>query len=101
MGIWVALGLASFLFFHFNRNAALKRIAFPMFIVTVGVLFGTFVYLSTGRQHPQMMYLAVPAIVLISFLNIRQTRFCEACGKTLYQGFLNRGQATFLDSPNK
>jgi hypothetical protein len=84
MAVWVLLGLGSFLFFHFNRNAALKRRVWPVFIVAVGLVFGGFMYLSMGQQ-PQVLYLGVPAIILISFLNIRTTRFCDSCGKTLYQ----------------
>ena len=85
MVVWVLLGLGSFLFFHFNRNAALKRQVWPAFIIAVGLIFGGFVYFSTGRQQPRVLYLMVPALLLISFLNIRQTRFCDSCGKTLYR----------------
>jgi hypothetical protein len=85
MVVWVLLGLVSFLFFHFNRNASLKRRVWPAFIVAVGVIFGGFVYYTMGRQQPQVLYLMVPALILISFLNIRMTRFCDSCGKTLHR----------------
>jgi hypothetical protein len=82
--IWFALAISSFLFFHFNRNTTLKRRVFPPFVVIIGVFFGCFVaYISRG--HLQILFVAVPMIVLISFLNIRKTRFCGACGRTLYQ----------------
>ena len=83
--VWVILGLSSFLFFHFNRNASLKRRIWPAFIIIVGTIFGGFMYYVMGYQQPQILYPAVPAIILISFLNIRTTRFCDSCGKTLYQ----------------
>lgn len=83
--VWVALGLASFLFFQFNRNTALKRTVFPIFIIVIGIIFGGFVYFIMGRLHPQILYLAIPAIILISFLNIRTTRFCDSCGRTLFR----------------
>ena len=85
MVVWVCLGLGSFLFFHFNRNTALKRQVWPVFIIAIGLMFGGFVYLMMGRQQPQVLYLMGPAIFLISFLNIRTTRFCDSCGKTLYR----------------
>src|SRR5687767_6638119 len=85
MVVWCLLGVGSFLFFHFNRNAALKRRVFPAFVVAVGLIFGGFVYFSAGSQQPQVLYMLVPALLLISFLNIRQTRFCDSCGKTLYR----------------
>jgi hypothetical protein len=83
MVIWGLLGLGSFLFFHLNRNAALKRRIWPVYIVSVGLVLGGLMYFSMGRQR-DVLYLGVPAIILISFLNIRTTRFCESCGKTLY-----------------
>ena len=84
MLIWGALGLGSFLFFHFNRNAALKRRIWPAFIILVGAIFGGFMYYSGFRQ-PQAFYIFGPALIIISFLNIRTTRFCGSCGKTLYR----------------
>ena len=81
---WVALGLASFLFFHFNRDAALKRRVFPFFVITVGLIFGAFlIYMTRGSS--QVLFLAVPMIALITFLNIRCTRFCGSCDRTLYK----------------
>ncbi len=85
MIVWVCLGLGSFLFFHFNRNAVLKRQVWPAFILTVGSIFGGFMYYMLDRQQPQVLYFMVPAIILISFLNIRMTRFCDSCGRTLYR----------------
>lgn len=83
--IWILLGIGSFLFFHFHRNTALKRRVFPVFVIATAVVFGGFIYFAMGRQQPQVLLVAVPALVLISFLNIRQIRFCDSCGKTLYR----------------
>jgi uncharacterized membrane protein YfcA len=85
MVVWVILGITSFLFFHFNRNAALKRTIWPAFIVAIGIIFGGFLFYFVGRQQAQILYVAVPAIILISFLNMRTVRFCDSCGKTLYR----------------
>jgi len=82
---WVILGLSSFLFFHFSRNTALKRKLFPVFTILMGVIFGVFIYCTTARVEPRILYFMVPAIVLLSVVNIRKTRFCDSCGKTLYQ----------------
>ena len=84
MVVWVALGISSGLFFYFSRNTALKRRIFPPFVIFIGIIFGCFVaYMSRG--HWQVLFVTVPIIALISFLNIRKTRFCDACGRTLYQ----------------
>jgi hypothetical protein len=85
MVVWGLLGLGSFLFFHFNRSAALKRQIWPVFNVVIGLIFGGFVYFIMGRAQPQVLFLMIPAVILVSFLNIRTTRFCDSCGKTLYR----------------
>jgi hypothetical protein len=85
MIVWVILALISFLFFQFNRNAAVKRAVRLPLIVVVGIVFAAFLYYQVGHQQPQILYIAVPAIILISFLNIRMVRFCDSCGKTIYQ----------------
>jgi len=90
---WVLLGLGSFLFFHFNRNAALKRRVWKISVIAVGFIFTGFVYLILGHQEPQVMYILVPVVILISLLNIRMTRFCDSCGKTVYRHpFLSRAR---------
>lgn len=80
---WVVLGVSSFVFFHFNRNAALKRRIFPFFVIAVGIIFTAFLAYMT-RGFPRVLFLAVPMIGLITFLNIRRTHFCDSCGRTLY-----------------
>ena len=50
--VWGLLGLASFLFFHFNRNAALKRRILPPFVIIVGAMFLGVVYYFIGWQLP-------------------------------------------------
>ena len=85
MVFWVLLGIISFLFFQFNRNAALKLSIWPIFVVMIGIIFGGFLFYMLGRQQPQVLYFAIPAIIIISFLNIRRIRFCDSCGKTLHR----------------
>lgn len=79
---WVILGIASFLFFYFNRNAPLKRKIFPVFVVATGFTFAAFLVYET-RGEPRALSIALPMIALITFLNIRTTRFCDPCGRTL------------------
>ena len=80
ISVWAVLGLISFLLFFVNKNAQLKRKIFPVFIIGIGIAFAGFV---TWMFYPHPPYLiAYPAIVLISFLNIKMTKFCDECGKT-------------------
>ena len=87
MAVWLCLALISFLFFHFNKNATLKRRIHPGYIIFVGVVFLGFLYLHIGRNQPRIFWFAIPAVTLISYLNIRRTRFCDSCGLTLYPRF--------------
>jgi hypothetical protein len=83
---WVVLGLISFAFFQFNKDADLKRKVWPVVVVGTGVLFVTFVWLMGFRGGE--MYVVVPAITLITALNLRAVKFCDSCGATLYYGNL-------------
>ena len=87
-GVWVVLGLMSFLIFFVSKNADRKKKLWAPFIIFTGLLFIGFTYLmGFGGQH---LYIMVPMVVLISFLNIRSTKFCGSCGKTnINQNFLS------------
>jgi hypothetical protein len=82
-GVWIVLGISSAAFFFLNRNAALKRKVFPPFVIFIGVLFLTFGGLMGFAREPFFFLLMVPFVALITFVNIRNTRFCDTCGKTL------------------
>jgi len=80
---WAALAIGSFLFFQFSRDAKLKRRVWPVLIIGSGVIFGSFVLYMT-RGDTRILYIMIPAIILISFLNLRRTRFCDSCGRSLH-----------------
>jgi hypothetical protein len=84
--VWVLLGLFSAGFFFINRNADLKRRVWPWFVIGVGVLFLGFVGFSGGYQ---ILYFAGPAVALITIMNLRRVKFCDSCGKTIFQAFLS------------
>ena len=78
--IWIALSLGGTLFFVFSKDLALKKALFPRLTIGAGVLFGLAV--ATAAPWPAALLFA-PFIALISWLNIRMTRFCDACGRML------------------
>ncbi|MBA6292763.1 hypothetical protein H4J58_13635 [Colwellia sp. MB3u-70] len=88
IGVWVILGLLSFLVFFVSKNVERKKRFWTPFIIFTGVLFIAFIYLmGFGGQN---LYIMIPMVVLISFLNIRSTKFCDSCGKTnINQQFLS------------
>ncbi len=80
--VWIALGALGFYFFFLNKDAAFKRKYFPWFAVSASALFLVFMWLM--GFPPQTFVLMVPAAVLITVLNIRGTRFCSSCGRTIF-----------------
>ena len=78
---WIGLGVAGFFLFFVNKNLQFKKTYFPIYIILVGALFIAF---SMGLgMRPNALYIVVPFVVLISFLNIESTKFCDTCGGTI------------------
>lgn len=80
-GVWAVLGLLSAGFFFLNRNASLKRKVWPPFNIFTGLLFIGFIWAMGFPAH--VLYIAVPAVALITLLNLRAMQFCGSCGATL------------------
>ena len=81
VGVWIVLGIVNVWLFYFDRNVARKKRLVPIFIVSAGVLFAGFVFLITGE--PKVMLFVIPAVAIITLLNLRTIRVCESCGRTL------------------
>ncbi len=94
IGTWIVLGIIAFSFFHLGKDAALKRKWFPRFVILVAVLFVLFSSALTALSSPslgdmKLLVVVLPVISLITYLNIKLTKFCGKCGATLYpQSFL-------------
>lgn len=73
--IWAVIAIATAVFF---RTASLeqRRAWHPRIIVGSGLFFLLFV----TAIDPRGLVLAVPAVALISYLSIKLTKFCSACG---------------------
>ena len=84
IGVWIALGVAGLWFTYLDKNISRKKRLLPVFIVGSGVIFALFVLWITGRLVT--MILVVPAVVLITFLNLRQIKVCPTCGRTMHSG---------------
>jgi hypothetical protein len=90
---WILLSVASFCFFHFHRGAKLKRRIWPILIIGTALLFVAFSFYFLG-SHLEMLVLVIPAVALVSFINLRKVRFCDSCGRTLYQQPIFRAAST-------
>ena len=69
---------------YLDKNIARKNRSIPAFIVGVGIVFLVSILLITGDLN--ILIFAIPAVALITFLNLRQFRVCSACGKTIHSG---------------
>ena len=91
MAVWVILGIVGFGLFHLNRRAAFKRRYFKWYLILVGVLFLGFMG-AAGFPWP-VLVIAALALSLITYMNIRGTQFCSACGRTVVmQAFFSRAE---------
>jgi hypothetical protein len=88
-GTWIVLGISGFIVFYLRRDVAFKRKWFPRYVILAG---GLFVFFSSTLMVLQsrwfsalgMLVVVVPMVVLITYLNIKFTRFCDKCGATVY-----------------
>jgi hypothetical protein len=79
---WIALAVGSSWFFSRSGDVALKRRVMRWSAVGGGVLF-VGVALAISRQ-PWVLSIVVPAVVLVTVLNLRLVTFCSVCGATRY-----------------
>jgi hypothetical protein len=82
MGIWIIIGLIGGGFSHFNKNTTLKRRVMPTLIVFNSLIFIVFIWLA-DFSYP-IIFLAIPVVALITFIVIRNTKFCDSCGTRNY-----------------
>ena len=89
VGVWVCLGLAAFFLFYLGHDYRFKVKYYPPFVVGTAVVFLVFAIL-TGFP-PAAFLMIVPALTVISYLNIHNTRFCRNCGKgVVKRSFMDR-----------
>jgi hypothetical protein len=77
--VWIAIGLAGALFFWRSRDTALKRRVYPVFLIGSALVFLAFIFFGTRIGSGGLI--AIPIVVLGVAMNLRQVRFCDACGR--------------------
>ena len=80
-GIWFVISFGSAAFFRLSKNADLKRRVWVPFLVVTSVVFIGFVW-STIKQV-QVLYWLVPAVCILTLINLRTVQFCNSCGVTV------------------
>lgn len=76
-GVWIALGIASVVLL-LRGSPEIKRQWFPRITIFAGVLFVAFIYWIAPVL--EVLYLAIPAVALITYLNLKIMKFCPRCG---------------------
>ncbi len=79
--IWATLAVAFSAFFYLSPNAALKRRVLPLASIAAGLLFLGFAW-KMGVPGSGLLFM-IPFVGLITLINVRVIKFCDACGKTV------------------
>jgi hypothetical protein len=85
---WIALAVIGLALFQFSRNAKRKRRLFPW-----GIALSTALFIGSmfALGAPLGVVLGMtPFALLIAWLNLRMTRFCDSCGRTVIGGLGGR-----------
>jgi hypothetical protein len=78
MGVWLALLVAVSLF-YWKGSLATKRRFHPYVVIAAALIFLGFITLIMPAST---FVVIVPVVALVSFLNYKVTKFCDACGAT-------------------
>lgn len=106
VGAWAILALAGFLMFYRGSTAAFKRRWFRWFVGFSGALFAAYILLWTyphwqDGMPPLLIFVALPMIAFISYVNIKVTKFCDRCGSSAFPlgGFTPPAQCPKCGAP--
>ncbi|MDQ3819992.1 MAG: hypothetical protein M3362_20275 [Acidobacteriota bacterium] len=78
----VVISVGALLYFRRNKNVRLKRQFHKWFQIAYATMFFFLIALS-GMPWPVLLIFG-SIIALIAYFNIKNTIFCEACGRTVY-----------------
>jgi hypothetical protein len=88
------LFFAGFLYFWISTNTKVKRRIWPFFVGVITLFFIVFVYAALPEMiesfdqsiDPEafqpLFYIFLIALPVLGYLQVRNTKFCSACGKT-------------------
>ena len=87
---WVIVRLIGWLYFLGNKNIELKRRFYKWSFIVYATMF--FFLVAPGSDSPPFVLLFLgAAIAWVVYRNIRNTIFCNACGKVYYyKGLFNK-----------
>jgi hypothetical protein len=83
---WGLFGLGSFLFFRFNKNARIKRVAFPVIQIIATAAFLFIVWNMWEGEIGAVFFVFSAIAIAIGVSNYRRAAFCDSCGAMSYSG---------------
>jgi len=89
----VLISAVGYWLFHKNRDAAFKRRWWPWFIIMGDLLVLGIVW----RMHlPMPVYgIMIPSVLAVTMANLRNVKFCNACGRTILMKSTSSGQIAY------
>ena len=64
-----------------DKKAAVKRTAFRCYVIVVSLLL--LLFMSLVGESLALLVFVIPVLVLVDFIWLKYTRFCEWCGKAV------------------
>src|SRR5262249_23713128 len=81
--LWVVVNIAAIVYFTLDRNAARKRLLWPIIIVgSFGTPLG-FMFLFAPKLDLIVRLIFALVILLIAWGNLWKVKFCDNCGATV------------------
>ncbi|PSW21911.1 hypothetical protein C9I98_01195 [Photobacterium sanctipauli] len=78
VAVWLGLSVGSFMLFQRGSDVERKRKLWPIYTICSNVVIGAVI---VYMQPPLMMMLGLLAFMVpLTWLTIRSTKFCSACG---------------------
>ena len=88
VGAWFLFGLVGWLLIWRAPTAERKRRIHRRFIIAAGIVMSGFLCASVaGGFPPQVLIIMGPAIILVTWVNLRFTTFCDSCNRMIYNQF--------------
>jgi len=80
--VWVLWHIAAWMLVHRGRTTEFRRRWHPRSALISALAFCAFVFYIVSIGFPKgILNIFIPAVVIVTFINIRNTRFCGYCGK--------------------
>jgi hypothetical protein len=97
--LWPLALLIGVVYFVVDRNAARKRVLFPIFMVGLNGALVVFLYVA-GASAGALIFMTFVAVAVV-VLRINYIRFCDKCGATvgLFGGFSPAEKCPKCDAP--